>query len=77
MSGAGATAADVERLLASLGFPAARVRLDGPRGEVAMVSLPESLHGAFVERGRELAGEVRRLGVGYLALDLDPGTADG
>ena len=67
-----------ERVLAEHGIAGASVRAAGPRGEIAVVSLPAGEWARLLEP--ESAGVVARVkaeGFRYVALDLDPGAAGG
>jgi PP-loop superfamily ATP-utilizing enzyme len=66
-------AAAAERALAELGFPAARVRVEGPDDEIAVIALPDDRWSDLLgdPRAAAVAG-VRAVGFRYVALDLQP-----
>lgn len=66
-------AAAAERALAELGFTAARVRVEGPDDEIAVITLPDDRWSDLLgdPRAEAVAG-VRAAGFRYVALDLQP-----
>jgi hypothetical protein len=65
--------AAAERALAELGFPAARIRVEGPDEEIAVITLPDARWPDLLgdPRAEAVAG-VRAAGFRYVALDLQP-----
>jgi PP-loop superfamily ATP-utilizing enzyme len=66
-------AAAAELALAGLGFPAARVRVEGQDDEIAVISLPDDRWSELLGDPRsEAVARVREAGFRYVALDLQP-----
>lgn len=66
-------AAAAERALAELGFPAARVRVEGPDEEIAVITLSDDRWSELLGDPRaDAVARVREAGFRYVALDLQP-----
>ena len=66
------------RVLADHGIVGAAVRAAGPRGEIAVLSIPPGEWARLLEpASAAIVARVKDEGFRYVALDLDPGTAGG